>query len=172
MISLFLPKYFALYNAAMFVSSAGYPFSYLIPGMIIAEFTDDEYRSFTASFAWAVWVFGMAALPYISYYAETWFMIGLVTYLPMFLTFIYFPFIPESPRWLTSVGRIDEAAVILEKVAKVNGTESKMSRDELDEALNRVAAIQMQKEQKSISVWTLFSKRNLAKNTILLCISW
>jgi len=172
LISLFLPKYFVLYNMAMFISSAGYPFSYLIPGMLIAEFTDDTYRSFTASFAWAVWVFGMAALPYVAYYAGTWFLIGLLTYLPLFVTFFYVPFVPESPRWLTTVGRIEEAAVILQRVAKVNGTEHKMSPAQIEAALNRVLAIQQQKEHRNIGVWTLFSRRNLAKNTLLLCISW
>jgi MFS family permease len=59
LISFFLPHHFWTFAFFMFLSGTGFPLSYLIPGMLIAELSDDEYRSFAASVGWVVWVTGM-----------------------------------------------------------------------------------------------------------------
>lgn len=50
-----------------------------------------------------------------------WYTLSLATSVPFVLLFSYYWIIPESPRWLLSKNRIDEAEVIVQHMAKVNG---------------------------------------------------
>jgi len=77
----------------------------------------------------------------------------------------------ESPRWLLSMGKVEKVAEIIKSIAKTNGTEDKLTDQELNSMLKQIVIKQDQCDQK-LTVFTLFSKRTLAKNTILVTISW
>ncbi len=67
------------------------------------------------------WAFGYAILPLIAYYIPQWTWLHLVVSLPTLL-FIPLTFlIPESPRWLLSQGRLEEAEEILRGAVRING---------------------------------------------------
>lgn len=55
------------------------------------------------------------------YLLRHWFTLSLATSVPFVLLFSYYWIIPESPRWLLSKNRIDEAEVIVQRMAKING---------------------------------------------------
>lgn len=68
------------------------------------------------------WALGYCLLPAIALYIPDW------RYLQMTCTMLELPFLPlgyfmvtESPRWLISQGRYDEAVRIIKSVGKVNG---------------------------------------------------
>jgi len=50
-----------------------------------------------------------------------WYTLSLATSVPFILLFSYYWIIPESPRWLLSKNRIDEAEAIVQQMAKING---------------------------------------------------
>jgi hypothetical protein len=136
---------------------------------------DSDFRAWVYAVTWMIWVGGMAFLPLIAWLCGNWFYIGLATSIPGFVLFFYYPYLPESPRWLISVGRKDDAAKIILNIAKTNGTEDELSPAELNYMLKRLIMLQEQDKSasgKNIGVWTLFSRPRLAKNTIMLTISW
>ncbi|CAG7822141.1 unnamed protein product, partial [Allacma fusca] len=153
------------------VIGTAFPVMYIAPCMIGAELSDKEYRAWIYSCTWMTWVFGMASLPLLAWLTRTWFFMGLVTSVPGILIFLYWFWIPESPRWLISRGRIQEAAVIIRRIAKVNGTSDKLSDQKLDSML-KTLVIRQDQCDRNVGVWTLFSSWRLAKNTILLTIAW
>lgn len=55
------------------------------------------------------------------YLLRDWYTLSLATSVPFVLLFSYYWIIPESPRWLLSKNRIDEAEVIVQQMAKMNG---------------------------------------------------
>merc|ERR1719385_617879 len=57
----------------------------------------------------------------LAYIFNTWFSLALVISVPFLSLFLYWWLVPESPRWLLSTGRIDEAEVVVQKIAKWNG---------------------------------------------------
>ena len=50
-----------------------------------------------------------------------WVTLQVVAYLPMLALIGLYFLVPESPRWLIAVGRIDEAKAIIQKGAEING---------------------------------------------------
>lgn len=70
--------------------------------------------------------------------------------------------IPESPRWLISQGRNEEANVILQKMAKVNGT--KLSPD--------VVANLTIKKEKTGSFKDLLKSKTMCLRAVILCFNW
>ena len=118
-----------------------------------------------------IWVVGMASLPLLAYLTRTWFLMGIVTTLPGVLLFLYYWCIPESPRWLVSQGRVAEAKEVIRRIATKNETSDKLNDTQLDGML-KVLVIKQDQSDKRTGVWTLFTKPRLAKNTIMVTISW
>lgn len=60
-----------------------------------------------------------ASLALFAYYLPTWNNYLLGFSVSCIFIVILICFVPESPRWLISVGKIDEAVKILERAAKL-----------------------------------------------------
>ncbi|XP_057677087.1 organic cation/carnitine transporter 2-like [Corythoichthys intestinalis] len=66
---------------------------------------------------------GYVLLPLHAYFMREWRMLQLGITTPGFLLLILWWFIPESPRWLLSQGRVAEAEAIVKYAAKKNNVE-------------------------------------------------
>ncbi|ELT90483.1 hypothetical protein CAPTEDRAFT_108872, partial [Capitella teleta] len=88
--------------------------------IIVAEITSMEWRS-TFGVSWNIFnaVAGMM-IPWIAYFVRDHFNLMAVYMWPLVLYFAYAFFLDESPRWLVSQGREEEAIKILNRIAKVN----------------------------------------------------
>uniref|UniRef100_A0A8D2PQW1 Solute carrier family 22 member 13 n=1 Tax=Zosterops lateralis melanops TaxID=1220523 RepID=A0A8D2PQW1_ZOSLA len=63
---------------------------------------------------------GQMAVAGLSYGIRNWRLLEIAGSAPMFALFFYFWVIPESPRWLVTKGRIEEAKKVLQKAAATN----------------------------------------------------
>jgi len=70
--------------------------------------------------------------------------------------------IPESPRWLISQGRYEEANDIIQTAAKVN-------KASLPEKTIDLSTLETPKEER---VWHLFQSRVLFVRTMILFFNW
>nr|XP_050044285.1 solute carrier family 22 member 7-like isoform X2 [Dermacentor andersoni] len=102
--------------------------------VIAIEFTVSHRRSLITLIFAMSWSCLSAALPWYGYLVQSWRILLLsTTVIDFMLAALVCFWVPESPRWLLSVGRKEEALASLERISRING--KKMSRETLNKLL-------------------------------------
>ncbi|XP_047634544.1 solute carrier family 22 member 5 isoform X3 [Phacochoerus africanus] len=96
-----------------------------------------------------------------------WRMLLLALTVPGLLCVVLWWFIPESPRWLISQGRFQEAEVIIRKAAGINGIVAPSTIFDSSELQDLSS-----KKQQSHSILDLLRTRNIRMVTIMSIILW
>lgn len=112
------------------------------------------------------WTAGLATLPLVFWYVGDWIWFLAITSLPT-LIFLCFPYyMIESPRWLANKQKFQRCADTLNRIAKINKSETRYSESSLKEIFGK------QEEEKVYGVMSLFSHWRLMRNTGLLILGW
>lgn len=82
------------------------------------ELSGKSFRPYLVGLTEISYVTGYFAQPVIAYFVREWRYLQLFTSVPWIFVIIYYWIMPESPRWLISVGRKKEAIEILTYIAK------------------------------------------------------
>ncbi|XP_053637548.1 steroid transmembrane transporter SLC22A24 isoform X3 [Cherax quadricarinatus] len=100
----------------------------IINFVLVMEIVKPEARTMTGMMYAFFFGSGIAILPGIAFFIRTWRYLELAIGLSSFILVTYYWILPESPRWLASQGRVDEALKILKNIARTNG--KKLASDE------------------------------------------
>ncbi|KAK7816750.1 hypothetical protein U0070_009275 [Myodes glareolus] len=106
---------------------------------------------------------GMMVLAGLAYGVRNWRLLQIMCTAPVFLLVFYFWVLPESPRWLLSKGRIEEAKQLIQKAASVN------RRSLSPELLSQLIP---EKTGPSGNALDLFRHSYLRKVTLILIAVW
>lgn len=107
---------FTLFRFIVGVSVGG---TMVIGFVIIMEFIGPEYREVVSALYQIPFNLGAMLLPVISYNFRTFRDFQLGISLPTAIFFIYFYFLPETPRWLLAKHQTERAIEILTHTATV-----------------------------------------------------
>ncbi|XP_044914671.1 solute carrier family 22 member 5 isoform X3 [Felis catus] len=113
------------------------------------------------------YAFGYMLLPLFAYFIRDWRMLLLALTVPGVLCAALWWFIPESPRWLISQGRFEEAEVIIRRAAKINGIVAPSTIFDSSELQDLSS-----KKQQSHSILDLLQTRNIRMVTVMSIILW
>ncbi|KAF0878607.1 S22A5 protein, partial [Crocuta crocuta] len=113
------------------------------------------------------YAFGYMLLPLFAYFIRDWRMLLLALTVPGVLCAALWWFIPESPRWLISQGRFEEAEVIIRRAAKINGIVASSTIFDSSELQDLSS-----KKQQSHSILDLLRTRNIRMVTVMSIILW
>ncbi|XP_035291161.1 solute carrier family 22 member 5-like [Anguilla anguilla] len=111
--------------------------------------------------------FGYMMLPLFAYFCRDWRTLLIVMSLP---SVVYIPlwwFIPESPRWLLSQGRVEEAEAILRDAAKKN----RVTAPEVIFAETEGEKEQFKREEFH-GFLELLKTSNIRHITLIFCLVW
>nr|XP_060638614.1 solute carrier family 22 member 13-like [Anolis sagrei ordinatus] len=158
----FVPN-FTAYIALRFIVGASISGS-LISGIALgAEWVETTYRPLTLIFSHVGFAAGQMVLAGLAYALRDWRKLQIVGSAPIFAFFFYFWVLPESPRWLVTKGKIEEAKKLLQKAAAVN--KRSIPPKTLDQ-------MKPEKEAKSGSILDLVRHSHLRKVTFLISTAW
>ncbi|KAF5284078.1 hypothetical protein FQA39_LY17127 [Lamprigera yunnana] len=108
---------------------------------------------------------GYSMMAVMAYYIRDWRYLQLTQFVFCFLFFGYYWLIPESPRWLLSVKRQDEAIRILEDAARVNGIDG-------SEISKKVKTYKQINSTNRVSLISAFKFSKLRKHALILSLKW
>lgn len=110
---------------------------------------------------------GHFTLAVFGYFIRDWRTLQFALSIPSVLLLSYYWFVPESPRWLFTVGRLEEASVILTKAAKMN----KLPTDHISSELEAASKVRGTSSSKG-NVLDLVRTPNMRAKTFYICFNW
>ena len=109
----------------------------------------------------------VASLGLLAYLIPDWRSLTIVTSLPTVFGLLIMNQVPESPRWLASQGRYDEAEAILHKVAMENGFGNKHVSLKRTKSASKAGC-----PERSYGILDLFTNRSTCMLTLIMIVSW
>lgn len=137
-----------------------------VPFDIFAEFLPKKHRGKQLLFIEYFWTLGSLMTPLFAYLVleTSWRLFVILCAIPCVISgFMGLCLVPESPRWLISVGKADKAMAILRRAATVNGID-------VDVQFHEGVNLRNEKVEES-GFLDLLSQR-WRKLTILLWLTW
>nr|XP_039254548.1 solute carrier family 22 member 4-like isoform X1 [Styela clava] len=160
-----------VYLAAAYLNGMTGIINYVVAFVLATEVISVKSRNFMAICSLYSFSIGYAIVPLIGYYTQTWrsylwasMVLGALIYLPGYWLF------PESPRWLLTVGRKNDAIVGLKKMAKMN----KMNIDFA--SIKKVQGVDFRNTMASLSgpieTLRIFFKSTLTSRCLAIFFVW
>ncbi|XP_026226008.1 solute carrier family 22 member 5-like [Anabas testudineus] len=150
----------------LFISGLGHTSNYVAAFVLGTEILTGRVRVLFSSMGVCLsFAFGYMMLPLFAYFLRDWRTLCLALSLPGLLYLPLWWFIPESPRWLLSKGRVTEAEAIVRKAAKWNKVQAPAVIFRNDE-VNETKA----QSKEHHSVLDLLRKSNIRTTTLIICL--
>lgn len=139
--------------------------------VLVMELVGAKYRELISVLYQIPFNLGHLTLPLFAYYFRDWHDFQFALSIPSIILISYYWIIPESPRWLFTVGRIDESAAVLEKVAIHNKLPTESIKLNLEKhAINTKST--KTKEVSRGNIVDLVRTPNMRSKTICMCFNW
>ncbi|CAI5655402.1 solute carrier family 22 member 4 [Oreochromis niloticus] len=114
-----------VFTVLFFMVGMGQLTSYIVLFVLGSEILVGSSRVLYSSMCLPfMYVFGMMLLPATAYLVRNWKHLSLLMAMPGLASLPLWWLIPESPRWLVSKGRLQEAELLLKSAALENGVEA------------------------------------------------
>lgn len=110
---------------------------------------------------------GHLSLALFGYLFRDWRIFQFAISIPSIFLLSYYWLVPESPRWLFTVGKTEKSVKVLTKAAKWN----KMPTENIRENIETTYANKTEKKAKG-SLLDLFRTKNLLKHTLCMNYNW
>lgn len=147
-----------VFNAFIVIAIFETFFTYLL------EFVGGKYNTIIGIGCEFIWVAGWLLLGALAYLIRDWRHLVLMYSAPSLLSVALCWLLPESPRWLLSVGRIEEAEQVVRQGAKYNGIT-------LPEDFH-LKPVQKEKNVKRRTMIDLMKSPNMRTKTLILFYNW
>ncbi|XP_067132863.1 organic cation transporter protein-like [Centruroides vittatus] len=161
--------YYWMFTVSRFFFSAGISASHLTYMVYVAEVIGPTHRDKVMEINCFAYGIGMLMITGVSWFLKHSTYIQLCCSLPSILTLIFISFIPESPRWLLTHGRLRKAEEVIRNIMQKN----KRHHDDLTEIIGELYwKIVTNDKRKKFNFLHLFRNKTLRKITFIMYILW
>ncbi|CAB3233014.1 unnamed protein product [Arctia plantaginis] len=163
----FSPNYIVFTTLRTFLgmATAG---TMVVSFVIVMESVGPRYREVAGCLFQIPFIIGHMTVPLFAYYFRSWDKYTLALGIPPLIYLGYFFTLTESPRWLVSHGRVEEATKIVKKAAAINNLPTAKIEDTLTQLSQE---IRKNSEEPRLNYTALFQKSLVAK-TACCSIMW
>ncbi|KAK9955957.1 hypothetical protein ABG768_015795 [Culter alburnus] len=166
LIQVFSPSWL-IFCILFFIAGMGQISNYLVAFALGMEILSPSIRDLYSTLGVCLFFsIGYMMLPLAAYFLRDWRTLLMALTVPGFFCIALWWFIPESPRWLLSQGRVDKAEAILRKAAKMNGVKAPDVIFPLHQSRENAGRLQ------TYSLCDLVKSCNICCITVLLCLVW
>ncbi|XP_059208236.1 organic cation/carnitine transporter 2-like [Centropristis striata] len=168
-VQIFSPSW-TVFSILLFFSGLGQISNYVSAFVLGSEILTGNVRVLFSSLGVSLFfAFGYMMLPLFAYFLRDWKSLLLTLSLPGLLYIPLWWFIPESPRWLLSQGRVEEAEAIIRKAAKKNKVEAPQV---IFEDYSEHAVETKTHHREHHNVFYLLRTKNIRNTTVIVCLVW
>lgn len=166
----FVP-WFWLFCAMRFVTGIATGGTMIVSFVLIMELIGDKWRELVSILYQVPLEFAHASLPLLAWIFPDWRHLQLVLSSVSVVFISYHWLLPESPKWLLAIGRVDDAAIVLQKAAKINNLPTECIRSDLNLYVEKQQLPLAQSNPRGKFI-DLIRTPNMRKKTILICFNW
>lgn len=167
-----LSPYFALFLFLRGVNGTAMSTIYTVAYVILLELVSPDIRARMNGVSTTSWTVGLCLLPMVAYFTRHWVHLSIVTSSAALSLLLYWKVIPESPSWLISQEKYQEAADIMAKISKMNGK----TAHEGTQLLQKISKLGEEKKRamngEVNSPKDFFKYPTLRKRFILVTLCW
>lgn len=144
--------------------------SFISSFVLVMELIGTRWRELISVLYQIPFNLGHLTLPIFAYYLRDWRELQFALSIPSIVLISYYWLVPESPRWLFTVGKVNESATVLEKAAKFN----KIPTDSIKMNLEKYAISTNTSSNHSSkgNIIDLVRTPNMRAKTIGMCFNW
>uniref|UniRef100_A0A8C4DSU7 Major facilitator superfamily (MFS) profile domain-containing protein n=1 Tax=Dicentrarchus labrax TaxID=13489 RepID=A0A8C4DSU7_DICLA len=148
-----------MFTILLFINGLGQMSNFVAALVLGAEILTSNVRVLYSSMGTCLgFVVGYMMLPLFAYFLRDWKSLLLALSVPGLAYLPLWWFIPESPRWLLSQGRVEEAEAIVRKASKWNKVQAPR------------VIFKDYKSKEHHSIFDLVRKSSIRSTTLILCL--
>ncbi|XP_023237742.1 organic cation transporter protein-like [Centruroides sculpturatus] len=161
--------YYWMFTVSRFFLSAGITACNLTFYVYVMEVVGPSYREKVIVSQCLFFSVGMFLLSGVSWFLKNWTYIQLCCTLPSIIILLFISYIPESPRWLLTHGRLRKAENVIRNIMEKN----KRHPEHLTEIIEELYwKIRTNDQKKKMNFLHLIKNKELRKITFLMYILW
>ncbi|XP_042897774.1 carcinine transporter isoform X2 [Parasteatoda tepidariorum] len=140
--------------------------------IILLELVSPGIRARMNGISTTSWTMGLCLLPLVAYLTRNWIHLSIVTSTAALCLLVYWKVLPESPSWLISREKYEEAAEIMGKISKMNGKTAHEGNQLLQKIQKLGEKKKLQANGEVNSPKDFFRYPTLRKRFLLVTLCW
>lgn len=156
-----------IYGILRVITGMGGMGVFLVPYVLLLEHVGSKFRIPVAAVLSFWFTIGTFILAFLAYMIRDWQTLQMAAHIPMIGVLIPVWFASESPRWLISKGRLEEAEQIIREVARTN------NKNVPEHLLRKTPSPGEEvKSRSETTVLDMFRNWKIGGRSLLMCYQW